>query len=269
MFNKSDQVFAKRKKQSKKVRKGLRKGREHKSYSLFIFIRPLVILFCIVSIYAIYSSETRWFEKLDRTPIEVYGLTHKLQFTTDTDIRDVLVTGSPMKGYFGQDVKQIEKKLLAIPWVRSVVVRKVWPNKLSLTLFEHNPIALWNDTKLLSDRGVVFNLPFDRVNRAGFPILYGPETEGKKVLNAWGKIKQDLIVRNLILQSVAIDSRGSWKITLSNGIQLLLGRGDWLPKIDRFVKIFPKIDVPKGKMISYVDLRYKYGAAVGFVLKNK
>ncbi|MDP8034075.1 cell division protein FtsQ/DivIB [Pasteurella atlantica] len=267
-WRKSNQVFAKQKK-NRSARERLRTKYKSSSYSVFIFIRPLVVLLCVVLAYVVYSNRDYWLERLDNdTSITSYALTHKLQFTTHTDIRDVLSTGKPLKGYFGQNIEQVKERLLTIPWVHSVVVRKLWPDKLSLTILEHRPVALWNDTKLLSDRGVVFTLPFDRVNRTGFPVLYGPDTEGKKVLSAWWKIKQDLRVRNLILKSVYIDGRGSWKIKLSNELELLLGRGDWASKIDRFVKIFPQINVPEGKVISYIDLRYKYGAAVGFISKK-
>ncbi|VTR34386.1 cell division protein FtsQ [Actinobacillus pleuropneumoniae] len=95
-------------------------------------------------------------------------------------------------------------------------------------------------------------------------MLYGPDTEGKVVLEAWSKIKADLKARNLDLSSVSVDNRGSWTITLSNNVELRLGRGEWTPKIDRFVTIFPEIDVPEGKKLAYVDLRYEHGAAVGF-----
>ncbi len=257
MFHKNNQIFAKRKTQEQKKRRRLKSRIGSKSLSILALVRPLILLLVILFGYIIYTNGTTWLEKLDQTPLNSYAVTNQLQFTTDTDIRDALATGEPLKGYFGQDVKQIEERLTNIPWVHNVVVRKLWPNKLSLTIFEHQPIALWNDNKLLSNQGIVFSLPFDRINRIGFPVLYGPETEGKKVLAAWWKIKQDLIIRNLALKSVTIDKRGSWKISLSDGVELRLGRGDWLPKIDRFVKIFPQIQVPDGKIISYVDLRYK------------
>ena len=43
------------------------------------------------------------------------------------------------------------------------------------------------------------------------------------------------------------------KFTLDNDIVLKLGRGDWKPKLDRFVTIYPQIEVPEGKRIDYVD----------------
>lgn len=266
-FRKNNQVFAKIINNKKGLT--LNQNVRHYSWSIFAFIQPLIIILCIILGYALYSGEAKWLESFDSKPITSYTITNKTQFTQDADIRDALSTGIPLKGYFGQDIKNVEKKILTIPWINKVIVRKIWTDKLSLTLFEHRPVALWNDNKLLSDQGIVFNLPLNRINKAGFPILYGPESEGKRVLDAWWKIKQDLIARNLELKSIAVDKRDSWKITLSNGITLLLGRGNWTPKIDRFVKIFPQINTPDEKIISYVDLRYKYGAAVGFISKNK
>ena len=71
-----------------------------------------------------------------------------------------------------------------------------------------------------------------------------------------------------IIKGVTIDDRGAWQVTLDNDIVLKLGRGDWKPKLDRFVTIYPQIEVPEGKRIDYVDLRYaSASAAVGLTEK--
>ena len=66
-----------------------------------------------------------------------------------------------------------------------------------------------------------------------------------------------------------MDSRGAWSIILSNNVELKLGRGEWTSKIDRFMLIFPEIDIPEGQRLAYVDLRYEHGAAVGFLPLQK
>lgn len=62
-----------------------------------------------------------------------------------------------------------------------------------------------------------------------------------------------------------IDARGAWQIVLDNDVTLRLGRGDWKTKLERFATIYPQIEVPEHKRLSYVDLRYNVGAAVGIV----
>ena len=228
------------------------------------FIKPVLALCALISAYIVYSNWSDWLGKLDKSPIKAYALTHKTQFTTNVDVRETLSKEPKLKGYFGQDIQEIKDRFLGISWVRDVAVRKVYPDRLSITLVEHRPAAIWNREFLVSDQGAVFSLPKDRFDPNGLPILAGPDSESKKVLEAWYKIQKDLQSRNLILKSVSTDIRGSWIITLDNNVELRLGRGDWLPKIDRFVTIFPEINVPDGKRLAYVDLRYEHGAAVGF-----
>ncbi len=232
-----------------------------------VFIKPIIVLLCLVFMYIVYSNWSTWLTALDKTPIKSYALTHKTQFTTNNDIREVLSKEPVLKGYFGQDIQEVKDKFLEVSWIKDVVVRKVYPDRLSITLLEHRPVANWNGNQYVSEQGVVFSLPKGRFDGSGLPVLSGPDSESKVVLEAWTKIKNDLKSRNLGLSSVAMNNRGSWTITLDNGVELRLGRGDWLPKIDRFVTIFPEIDIPEGKQLSYVDLRYEHGASVGFINK--
>ena len=46
-------------------------------------------------------------------------------------MQDVLLKMGTLKGFWGQDVKQIQEQLETIPWVKGAVVRKIWPNRLS------------------------------------------------------------------------------------------------------------------------------------------
>ncbi|OOH92369.1 cell division protein FtsQ [Pasteurellaceae bacterium 15-036681] len=251
-----------RKKPVSVIRTKASKPPEPRNWSFVI--KSGVVLVCVLFAYILYVNWSNVLNSLDRSPIKAYALTHKTQFTTNADIRGILAKEPLLKGYFEQDISEVREKFLELSWIRDVVVRKVYPDRLSLTLLEHKPVAIWNDHHYLSEEGTVFSLPEGRFNSEGLPILYGIDSEGKVVLDAWMKIYSDLKSRNLVLRTVAMDNRGSWTIGLENGVELRLGRGKWLPKIDRFVDIFPEIDVPDGKRLSYVDLRYDHGAAVGF-----
>ena len=88
------------------------------------------------------------------------------------------------------------------------------------------------------------------------------------MLDAWNRIYADLKQKGLNLKAVAIDARGAWQVVLDNDVVLKLGRGDWKTKLDRFVTIYPQIEIPEKKKLSYVDLRYASGASVGMVDVN-
>lgn len=242
-------------------------GKSARQFNWLGFVKPALMLLGLILGLVVYSQWAVLLESLDRGSIKSYALTHKTRFTTNADIREILSREPALKGYFGQDIQEIKDRFLTLPWVRNVIVRKVYPDRLSITLSEHQPVARWNNDKVVSDQGVVFSIPGDRLDTSTFPLLFGPDSEGKGVLEAWSRIKQDLKLRNLVPASIETDNRGAWSVTLDNGVSLRLGRGDWLPKIDRFVAMFPQIEVPPEMRLAYVDLRYEHGAAVGFVKK--
>ena len=250
------------------IKLGRSSNGERKFRFMFHIKLVLVLLFAGLG-YFVYSNWQSWLESLDGDrKITAYALVGQNEFTTYPDVQDVLLKMGELKGFWAQDVKQIREQLETIPWVKGAVVRKVWPNRLSIWLSEYQPVAIWNKTEFVTKDGIVFQLPMDKLKEKVFPNLGGPDYQNLKVLEAWGQIYADFKAKNLMVKGVTIDERGAWQVTLDNDIILKLGRGDWKPKLDRFVTIFPQIEVPEGKRINYVDLRYaSLSAAVGLIDK--
>ncbi|WP_420534994.1 cell division protein FtsQ/DivIB [Actinobacillus porcinus] len=230
-----------------------------------IQVKPILVLLCVGLMYFTYANWQTWLEKLDDKPISSFALLGSPSYTTNGDVREMIVKMGELKGFFGQDVNVIREQIQSMPWIKGAVVRKIWPNRLSIVVSEYQPIAYWNGDQFLSSDGVVFKLPSDKLKETNMPRLFGPDYKSAEVLEAWHKIYKELESRKLVLKSVSIDERGAWEITLDNDILLKLGRGEWKTKIDHFVTIYPQIEIPENKRISYVDLRYKVGASVGFV----
>ncbi|HBO38379.1 MAG TPA: cell division protein FtsQ [Pasteurellaceae bacterium] len=235
---------------------------------VFLQIKPLLVLLCIAILYYAYANWQNWLEKLDDRPINSFALLGSPLFTTTADVRDVILKMGELKGFFGQDIDVIRTQIETMPWIKGAVVRKIWPDRLSIMVAEYTPIAIWNNKEFLSSDGAVFQLPADKLKDTNFPRLGGPDYQSQIVLSTWNQIYKELKAKGMALKSVTIDERGSWEIVLDNNITLKLGRGEWKSKIDRFVTIYPQIEVPENKKIDYVDLRYKVGAAVAFVETN-
>ena len=235
---------------------------------VFVQIKLLLVLLCVGIVFYSYSNWQSFLEKLDSKPISAFALVGTPTFTTDADVRDVLLKMGGLKGFFGQDADIIREQIETMPWVKGAVVRKMWPNKLSIWVTEYKPVAIWNESDFLSDDGVVFQLPMNKLKDTHLPRLAGPDFQSEKVLDAWNRIYADLKQKGLNLKAVAIDARGAWKVVLDNDVVLKLGRGDWKNKLERFVTIYPQIEIPENKRLSYVDLRYASGASVGMVDAN-
>ncbi|ARU65408.1 cell division protein FtsQ [Histophilus somni] len=240
---------------------------KRKSYR-FVNIKFIVMLLLVAILIFIVSNRQSILEKLDDSSINSFAIAGITNFTDDNDVREVLSRISDsgeLKGFFGQDIDLVKQQIEMIPWVKSVAVRKIWPNRLSIWVTEHLPIARWNETEFLSSEGIIFQLPISKLKTQGLPHLSGPDHKSAEVLEAWNKIYLDLKRKNLLLKKIAINERGSWQIVLENDVVLKLGRGEWKDKLDRFFTIYPQIEIPENKKLSYVDLRYGVGAAIGVV----
>ena len=179
----------------------------------------------------------------------------------------LLALGEPGT-FMTQDVNiiqtQIEQRL---PWIKQVSVRKQWPDELKIHLVEYVPIARWNDQHMVDAEGNTFSVPPDRTSKQVLPMLYGPEGSANEVLQGYREMGQMLAKDRFTLKEAAMTARRSWQLTLNNDIKLNLGRGDTMKRLARFVELYPVLQQQAqtdGKRISYVDLRYDSGAAVGW-----
>lgn len=245
----------------RKTPQNIRFGEEKPKYDLLA--RTLISVLVLLMLVGLYANCQTLLEKLDDKPINAFALAGKTQFTTDQDIKDSLLKMGTLKGFWGQDVKPIQEQIASLPWIKNAVVRKIWPNRLSIWVTEYQPSAIWNHGQFVTSDGVVFQLPPERLKVEHLPELGGPDYQSTKVLEAWDQIYADFKSKNLIVKGVSIDDRGAWSVTLDNDIVLRLGRGEWKSKLSRFVTIYPQIEVPEDKKIDYIDLRYPNGAAVG------
>lgn len=241
---------------------------ELKKKNFFLRIKLLFVLLVLGMVTYIINNDQAYLEKLDDSQINGFALIGNNQFTSYEDIKDKLLKMGTLKGFWGQDIDEIKEQIVTIPWVKNAVIRKIWPDRLSIWITEYEPVALWNETSAVSKEGIVFKLPLDKIETDSLPKLFGPDYQSLLVLETWEHIYNYLKKQDIILKKLSIDNRGAWEATLDNGVTLILGRGDWVRKLETFSTVYPQIEVPENKKLSYIDLRYGVGAAIGLVDAN-
>ncbi|WP_426712141.1 cell division protein FtsQ [Cronobacter muytjensii] len=208
-----------------------------------------------------------WMEDAQRLPLSKLVVTGERHYTRNDDIRQsILALGAPGT-FMTQDVNIIQNQIERLPWIKQASVRKQWPDELKIHLVEYVPIARWNDQHMIDTDGTAFSVPSDRANKQSLPLLYGPEGSENEVLQGYRAMGQVLAKDKFTLKEAAMTARRSWQVTLSNDIKLNLGRDDTMKRLERFVELYPVLQQQAqtdGKRISYVDLRYDSGAAVGW-----
>ena len=77
-------------------------------------------------------------------------------------------------------------------------------------------------------------------------------------------MREQLIPLGLDVRRVHLDARGSWEMTLGNGIEVRLGRRAVADRTDLFLDVVADIITGRAMDIEYVDMRYGNGFTIGW-----
>jgi cell division protein FtsQ len=166
-------------------------------------------------------------------------------------------------GFVGADVDRIQDKILAMPWIDQARVARRWPSRISIIVTEQVAAAVWGDHGLLNTRGELF-VSDARHIPAELPRLSGPDPRAAEVAKRYLAVREQLIPVGLDVRRVHLDARGSWDMTLSNGIEVRLGRKAVADRTDLFLDVVAEIITGRAKQIEYIDMRYGNGFTIGW-----
>ncbi|HMS26542.1 MAG TPA: cell division protein FtsQ/DivIB [Burkholderiaceae bacterium] len=159
-----------------------------------------------------------------------------------------------------------------LPWVRSATVKRIYPNRINVSLTEHLVIGVWgdfDDRKLVNVHGELFDVGSDELEEISrLPKFVGNNSQSILIVNMYQKLKDMFTSMNTHISKIQLSPRGNWSIFLANGTHLELGRGN----VDQIfqntklalhaaVKVAEKYE-KNVKDIKYVDLRYPSGYAI-------
>lgn len=163
-------------------------------------------------------------------------------------------------GFFELDIDGLRGAVAALPWVAEASVHRRWPDGIVVRVREHVPIALWGDGAVLAADGSVFR-PVGPPP-PGLAQLSGPEGSRTQLREALPRLAAALAPTGADIARLSLNARGSWTVTLDDGLELRLGRRAMVERTERFAEYRPRIG-GKLRTAGYVDLRYADGFAVG------
>lgn len=168
-------------------------------------------------------------------------------------------------GFFAVDVHAIKQAAEHLAWVDRVSVRRIWPNVLQVMIVEHVPLARWNDGRIVNRRGELIDVQGDAQKVSllkGLPLFLGPEGTAEVLAKRFQSMSQSLLAMDVVISALSISPRHAWQVSLSNGLQLLLGRAATDTQLARFSAVYEKVLAQRLEQIQAVDLRYTNGFAV-------
>ncbi len=195
----------------------------------------------------------------ERWPIRWLEVEGQLERTTSAQVR-AAVAAEARRGFFVVNVERARVAVEALPWVAFAAVSRQWPDALTISVIEHQPVARWNDHALVSRRGDVFDVA-GTAGMQGLVQLRGPDGRQADVFATWQALAGRLRPNGVEAAVVTLDPRGAWTVTLESGWNLLLGREEIEQRLERFLDVQARLSRVEG--IRRVDLRYPNGLAIG------
>ena len=227
------------------------------------FLRIAGILLAIAVIVLPVVAVVNGWIGTERFPLTKLRVASDAKHVDDAELQKVLAPFAK-QGFFAVRLDDAQVALAKLPWVEEAEVSKKWPDVLEVHIREHRPLALWDDTLLLSERGRLY--PRSAMGDAlpkGLPQLGGDARRVAEVLSFYNQSRELFAPLGLGVRELRQDARGSWSLRLSDGAQVIVGRQDAESRVRRFAELLPKLIAPEGRALQRADLRY----ANGFALK--
>jgi cell division protein FtsQ len=202
----------------------------------------------------------QWAQDPYRFPLRVVKVDGELRYL-DREHLQTVVAPFVQGGFFTVDVATICMQVENLPWVYKARVARSWPDGLSVTISEQQPVARWGERGYLNRFGEPF-IPVAGAAVSDLPALSGPQGHEQAVLEKYRQITRILKPLGLAVAGVRLDARRAWHLETVGGMQLELGRADIWQRLQRFVRAWPTVLATLPQGAQRVDLRYSNGFSV-------
>jgi cell division protein FtsQ len=176
------------------------------------------------------------------------------------------VSGRLTGNYFTIRLDQVRHAFEALPWVAQVSVRRIWPNRLRVTLTEHHALGEWSDGRLVSDAGVLFVANPAEAEADGTLVSFaGPPGYAPDAVDHFHRFSALLAPLQMHIAALQISDRASWSLTTAPRAQIELGRDDPAGSVEQrlaaIVAAYPVVTARLDGPASRIDARYSNGFA--------
>jgi cell division protein FtsQ len=196
-------------------------------------------------------------------PIRTVEVTGRFQHVEPAEIEQLVARQVRNQGLLMVDLAAVSRAIHTIPWVDAVSVERDWPHGLSVLVVEQVAAARWEPDGLVNASGERF-----ATGLGGFPAglasLSGPDGSEAEVTQRYLGMQRRLAAAGLNITALRLDARGAWQLELANGITVRLGRSQVDERFEKFMSAALGIVEHRAPEISYVDMRYTNGFAIGW-----
>jgi cell division protein FtsQ len=196
-------------------------------------------------------------------PIRTVEVTGRFQHVAAAEVEQLVAQQVRNQGLLTVDLAAVSRAIHTLPWVEAVSVERAWPHGLSVLVVEQVAAARWGPDGLVNANGERFATGLSRFP-AGLARLSGPDGSEAEVTQRYLAMQRRLTATGLDIDALRLDARGAWQLDLANGITVRLGRSQVDERFEKFMSAALGIVEHRATDISYVDMRYTNGFAIGW-----
>ena len=195
-------------------------------------------------------------------PLRVIAMDGRFQRVSPVQVENV-VAPYLKSGFMTADLGGIRRAVETLPWVDHARVQRQWPLGVRVTVIEQKAVARWDDAGLLNVRGELFVRNATHVPTE-LPRLSGPDGTEGVVAQRFLAVETRMQEAGMRIAALRLDERGAWEMDLDNGVTVRLGRRDVDERTERFIRTAAGVIAHHVNEVTYVDMRYSNGFAIGW-----
>jgi len=200
--------------------------------------------------------------RFDFRRIEVVG---DLRHVSRAALR-AAIAGRLHGNFFTLRLADARQAVETIPWVASASVRRVWPDRLVVTLVERRAVGVWSDGRVVSDAGQLFDVNPAEAEQDGPQVDFsGPPALAAEAVDKLATLGAGLRALPATIAAIDISERASWTVRTQSGQTLDLGRddppGSVQARLAAIVANYPLVVAQLSGPPARIDARYTNGFA--------
>lgn len=232
--------------------------RRHWAPARILFNAGVGVFWSLVAVAAVLWFAD-WVLRPGTYPVTEVSIEGTFRHATQAEIERVALpelTGS----FVTVDLARVKQQVEAMPWVAQAWVSRRWPSSVHIRFAEQRFVARWGTVGWLNDTGHVVTLPASD-GPTDVVQLHGPEGQAIQVLGRYRVWSPLLAQQQLTIATLELSERRMWRIVLTNGMEIIVGKDQADERIVRLVRAYSSLS-PYADRIRRIDMRYANGMAL-------
>ncbi|MGI9344680.1 MAG: cell division protein FtsQ/DivIB [Gammaproteobacteria bacterium] len=149
----------------------------------------------------------------------------EVELVTDSvlaQLKDIEVLQAQLAEENHLDLRKVQQQVMALPWVHSASVRRIWSAYLHIQIQPRTPLAIWDERHVLSQDGKIVPLAGELIY-LDLPKVTATERDAAAAAVKLAVIQSHFDEMRLGIDELIVEEWGSLEVRSTNGLRVFFG----------------------------------------------